>query len=129
MKKIQLPTLACPTSQRGNYYVGILVFAMFILLLVCVMKIAPAYIDHRTVMNTVQNMSDTGELETMTLTELRTGLMRTLNTNNIKDFEARSVNVVREGEVEFVDITYEKRIHLFKNIDAVVSFSERVPKT
>jgi|SRR5688500_681311 hypothetical protein len=126
MKKIQL---ASGASQRGSYYTGILMFAMFVLLLVCGMKIAPAYIDNNIIRNSVENLATTGELRSMTLAELRTTLMRNLNTNNIKDFDASNVVINREGNAEFVDINYEKRIHLFRNIDAVVSFSERFPKS
>lgn len=126
MKNIRISSLV---SQQGSYYTGILVFAMFVLLLVCGMKVIPSYIDNNTIKSAVENMAGTGELKSMTQTELRTALMRNLLTNNIRDFEAKNVVVTREGDQEFVDINYEKRIHLFLNIDAVVTFSERLPKS
>jgi hypothetical protein len=126
MKNIQLPSLA---SQKGSYYAGILMFAMFIVLLVCGMKIGPAYLDNNIIRNSVESLASTGELRSMTQTELRSALMRNLLTNNIRDFDAKNVTVTREGDQEFVDINYEKRIHLFLNIDAVVAFSERLPKS
>lgn len=126
MKKMRHSSLV---SQRGSFYTGILMFAMFVLLLVCGMKIAPAYIDNNIVKSAVESLASTGELSSMSLTQLRTTLARNLNTNNIKDFDARNVTISREGDNEFVEINYEKRIHMFKNIDAVVSFSERFPKS
>src|SRR5688572_9540941 len=126
MKKMRIASLA---SQQGSYYVGILIFAMVVLLMVCGMKIVPAYMDNNIVVSTVEAMDSGGQLRSMTVTQMRSELQRNLILNNIRDFNSGDVTITREGDMEYVDINYEKRIHLFANLDVVVTFSERVPKS
>lgn len=126
MKKIRIASLA---SQRGSYYLGILIFAMVVLLMVCGMKIFPAYMDNNIVKSTIESMDSGGQLSSMTIGQLRTELQRNLILNNIRDFNSGDVTISREGDMEFVDVNYEKRIHLFANLDVVVTFAERIPKS
>lgn len=114
--------------QQGSFYSTAIIVALFGFFLLAALKIAPAYLDNNTVMNTINGMKERGELATMSVTEIRTSLMRTLNTNRVEDFEASSVVITKEGGAEFVDINYESRVSLFYNIDAVVKFQNRVEK-
>ena len=76
----------------------------------------------------MNGMVERKELGEMSIAEIRSSLMRTLNTNRIIDFEASNVNLVREDGKEFIDINYETRKPLFYNIEAVVVFKHRYEK-
>lgn len=114
-------------AQRGSIYTTMILVALFGLVILAALKIAPAYIDDSTISGTLENMSETDEFSTMTITEVRQGLMRTLNTNRV-DFDASNVVLTREGGKEYVDVNYESRKPLFYNIEAVVVFSHRFEK-
>lgn len=113
--------------QRGSAYTTIILVALFGLVILAGLKIAPAYIDDQAVTGTIRNMAEDSEFATMSITEIRQSLMRTLNTNRIP-FDASNVVIVKEGGKEYVAINYESRKPLFYNIEAVVVFSHRIEK-
>lgn len=101
--------------------------ALFGLFLVAALKIAPAYIDNNVVENAMEGIQANNDIAAMSVNDIRTSLMRTLNTNNIS-FDASNVVLVREGGKEYIDINYESRVRLFYNIEAVVTFQNRFDK-
>ncbi len=113
--------------QRGSIYTTIILVALFGIVVLAVLKIAPAYIDDNTVDNTMQNLAETQEFATMSISEVRSAFMKTMNVNRI-DFDAGNIVLVRDGANEYVDINYESRKSLFYNLDAVVKFSHRYEK-
>lgn len=114
-------------AQRGSIYTTIILVALFGLVILAALKIVPAYIDDQAINGTMQNMAATSEFADMSISDVRTGLMRTLNTNRI-DFDANNVVLVRDGGKEYIDVNYESRKPLFYNIDAVVKFTHRYEK-
>lgn len=114
-------------AQRGSIYTTMILVALFGLVILAALKIAPAYIDDQAIAGTLESMAETEEFSTMSITEVRQSLMRTLNTNRI-DFDASNVVLVKEGGKEYVDVNYESRKPLFYNIEAVVVFSHRFEK-
>ncbi len=115
-------------SQRGSIYTTLILVALFAMVILAALKVVPAYIDDNTVTTTMNGMVERKELGEMSIAEIRSSLMRTLNTNRIIDFEASNVNLVREDGKEFIDINYETRKPLFYNIEAVVVFKHRYEK-
>ena len=63
----------------------------------------------------------------MSLADVRTNLMRTLNTNRI-EFDASTIVLTKDSGKEYIDINYESRRPLFYNIEAVVVFTHRFEK-
>lgn len=114
-------------AQRGSIYTTMILVALFGLVILATLKIAPAYMDDRAIVNTMENIAASGDFADMSISDIRTSLMRTLNTNRIP-FDASNVVLVREGGNEFVDVNYESRKPLFYNIDAVVKFEHRFEK-
>jgi len=114
-------------AQRGSIYTTMILVALFGLVILAALKIAPAYIDDSTIAGTIENMAETDEFSTMTIAEVRQSLMRTLNTNRV-EFDASNVVLTKEGGKEYVDVNYESRKPLFYNIEAVVVFSHRFEK-
>lgn len=114
-------------QQRGSVYTTIILVALFGLVILATLKIVPAYVDDRAITNTMENIAASGDFADMSIGDIRSSLMRTLNTNRIS-FDANNVVLVREGGREYVDVNYESRKTLFYNIDAVVKFEHRFDK-
>lgn len=124
MRKVQMKL---PGSQQGSFYSTVIIVIMFGLFLTTALKITPAYLDNNIIVNAMEGVAANNELADMSVNEVRSALMRTLNTNNVK-LDAQSITIVRIGNQEFVDINYETTVPLFYNISALVSFSNRFEK-
>jgi hypothetical protein len=115
------------SRQRGSIYTTMILSALVAIFLVIVLKIAPAYIDNNVIRNAMQGIQADNDIAAMSLPQVRTLLMRTLNTNRM-DFDSSNIVVVRVGSNEYIDINYETRVPLFYNVDAVVKFQNRFEK-
>jgi len=124
MKQLQVS----PASQRGSIYTTMIMVALLGFVLLSALKVAPAYLDNNVIINTMDGISSNNDIAAMSIGDIRTSLMRTLNTNRIEGFDASNVVVAREGAEEYIDINYETRVTLFYNIDAIVKFENRFPK-
>lgn len=114
-------------AQRGSIYTTMILVALFAVVILAALKIVPAYIDDSTINSTMVSMAESEEFGTMSIGDIRSSLMRTLNTNRI-DFDDSNVVLVKEGGNEYVDVNYEARNPLFYNIEAVVVFKHRYEK-
>ncbi|MES2624311.1 MAG: DUF4845 domain-containing protein [Pseudomonadota bacterium] len=118
-----------PARQRGASLWGImLLVGMLGLLLTMALKIAPAYFANGTIANAVEGVIANNDIKTMPIGEIRNEVMRTVRTNRIEGFNSADIKVVRENNVDYIDINYETRVRLFYNIDAVVMFENRFNK-
>src|SRR5690606_17041806 len=88
------------------------------------LKLVPVYIDHNVIRGVVESLQESGRASDMTQTEIRTELSNTLRVNNIRDFDLDAVTVNKSNNRTVINLAYEKRVSLFFNIDAVVSFDE-----
>jgi hypothetical protein len=114
-------------AQRGSIYTTMILVALFGLVILAALKIVPAYIDDSAVNSTMEAMAESADFASMPIADVRSTLMKTLNTNRI-DFDASNVVLVKEGSSEYVDVNYESRRPLFYNIEAVVVFKHRYEK-
>jgi hypothetical protein len=117
-----------PARQRGSIYTAMIMVALLGFVLLAALKVAPAYLDNNVITNTMDGIRSNNDIAAMSIGDIRTSLMRTLNTNRIEGFDASNVVVAREGAEEYIDINYETRVTLFYNIDAIVKFENRFPK-
>lgn len=125
MKSLHTTSLS---GQRGSFYTVLIMLAMFGFLVTCALKIAPLYIDNNVITNAMAAMAANEDMKSLSIGEIRSSLAKTLNTNNIDNFDTQNVVLVREDGMDYVDINYDARVHLFSNIDAVVVFTNRFDK-
>lgn len=116
-----------PARQHGSFYSTVVIVAMFGIFLTVALKLAPAYMDNNVIVNAMEGVAANSSLKEMSVTEIREGLYKTLNVNNVT-LDGDAIKVVREGSREYVEISYERRIPLFYNVAALVSFSTRFDK-
>jgi hypothetical protein len=124
MKEIRVS----PGKQLGASLWGIMLLVGLIgLVLTVALKIAPAYLSNGVITNAMEGVIANNDIKTMEIAEIRNDIMRTLRTNRIT-FNPADIKVVRENNVEYIDINYETRVDIMYNIDAVVSFENRFNK-
>ena len=115
-------------KQRGSAYSTMIMVVLIAMFLTAALKLAPAYLANNVINNAMASIAENNDMAVISIGEIRSALMRTLDTNDIRGFNAANVQVVMEGSQEFVDINYERRVPLFYNIEAVVIFENRFDK-
>lgn len=117
-----------PGRQAGASLWGTMLLVGLIgLVLTVALKIAPAYLSNNVVVNAMNGVIANNDIRTMDIAEIRNDVMRTVRTNRI-DFNPADIKVVRENNIEYIDINYETRVDIMYNVDAVVSFENRFNK-
>jgi len=116
------------SKQKGaSLYALIVVMILLGILILAGLKLSPAYIDDMVVKNAIENLKESGELEDMSLRDIRRYVTRTVQTNG-GNFASDSIDQVEEGGVDYIAVEYESRVAMFLNIDAIVKFSYRIEK-
>jgi len=116
------------SKQKGaSLYALIVVMILLGILILAGLKLSPAYIDDMVVKNAIENLKESGELEDMSLRDIRRYVTRTVETNG-GNFASDSIDQVEEGGVDYIAVEYESRVAMFLNIDAIVKFSYRIEK-
>lgn len=119
--------LACDLKrQRGASALAILIFlSMASLLLLVGFKLYPVYYDHWTIMSIAESFSDESDTESISQSEVIKRYRLRLQTNGVKEFNFDdSVYVEKDADGLLIEVDYERRVNIYKNVDAVVVFSE-----
>ncbi len=112
--------------QRGASKFGLVVTLLLIGLFFSVgMKIVPVYMDHNLISSVAESLLESGRSDSMTQAEVRSEFANSLRVNNIRDFDTSAVTSSRTDNKSEITLTYEKRVSLFYNIDAVISFNDK----
>lgn len=115
------------SQAGGSVYTTLIIVALIGIVLLAGLKIAPAYLEHNVITDAIRGVlaNSSGSLN---ISEVRTNVMRTVNVNGIRDFDSDSIQLERVGAREYVVVSYESRVPLFYNIDAVVKFEDRLER-
>ena len=121
-----IPDTAKPLPQRGASIFTILVLAAMVgMILLTALKLAPAYLDNNVVSNAIKGVLANNNVSEMSIGQVRTEAMKTINVNRVEGFDSGAIVFAEEGSYEYIDVNYETRVSLFYNIDAVVKFENR----
>ncbi|MDO6441085.1 MULTISPECIES: DUF4845 domain-containing protein [unclassified Marinobacter] len=123
MKKNNLSAMS---RQGGASALVILVMVLFFgSLLTLVIKVGPAYMDDLTIQEALEGLDGTEGLSRMGPAQIRTLMNKRLSVNNIRGFDAKDITVEKDGELVVINVDYEVRNNIFRNIDTVVHFQHR----
>lgn len=92
------------------------------LLGLCVLRLAPVYLDHVTIRQIVKNAAEDPESRKMTASEIRKSMQGAFITNRVETIALRDIKFTTERNMIIMDANYEVRVPLVYNIDAVVKF-------
>jgi len=109
-------------SQVGLTLPGFL-FALLVLgfCLTVAFRLGPLYLDNYTVAQSFASLGD-GDIRNLSDQGIRQRLYKNFVVNNVDDIDLKAVKVDRSAEKILVSLNYERRVNLFGNIDAVISF-------
>ena len=120
MKKMHINNLK---QQQGASKLGLVVmFFLVAVFLTAGLKVVPLYIDHNLIVGICGDLIETGEAESMTITDIRNRVSTTLRINNVYDFDLSSITLRRENSQAIITVAYERRVELFANLDIIAKF-------
>ncbi|MEH6562130.1 MAG: DUF4845 domain-containing protein [Marinobacter sp.] len=123
MKKNNLSAMG---RQRGASALVILIMVLFFgSLLSLAIKVGPAYMDDLTIQEALESLDGTEGLSQMGPAQVRTLINKRLSVNNIRGFDAKDITVEKDGGIVVVNVDYEVRNNLIRNMDTVVHFQHR----
>lgn len=118
---------ARPSAQRGvSGVLFLVILALIGLAAVVGMRIVPMYVEHFTVRSTLEGLKDDPEVKQMSPAEIREGIERRFNINNVTTVGKKDLKIRREQNGVVIELAYEVRRPLFGNLDVIGRFNETV---
>ena len=123
--------LSSPARRQGGLSAigGLVVLILVVGGITLTLKLAPHYIDFYTMQSVIEGLP-AQEVRGMTRTGLSDMLEKRFKINNLRGFKIRDIITVdrgRDGTV--LEVKYERREHLFFNVDVVITFEKRYEYT
>lgn len=87
-------------------------------------KLTPIYIDYWSLSNVIEDVVTESNGDETSPAQVRQALQRRFITNRIESVSLRDITIKNNDKGILIDASYEKRVPLFINIDAVVKFDE-----
>ena len=120
MKKNSLSSMR---KQSGASALVIMIMVLFFgALLTLVLKLGPAYLDDITIQEALESLEGTEDLSSMGPAQVRSLINKRLSVNNVRGFDAKNITVEKNGELVVINVDYEVRNNLFRNVDTVIHF-------
>lgn len=112
--------------QRGLSGMGILgVLLLVVAGIILTLKLAPHYIDFFTLQSVMEGLP-AQDVRTMNRASLHDLLKKRFSINNLRDFKISDIITIdRSREATALELKYERREHLFYNLDVVITFEKR----
>lgn len=115
------------SRQRGLGWFGLLfVLGVIAFTAIVVVKCLPIYLNQMKVASSVSKVATDPENGRAELHELRRGLQRFWDIEDIKYLQPRDIKVKRTANGRFLSYEYEARERLFYNISIVIDFKDDV---
>jgi hypothetical protein len=112
-------------KQRGLSGLGwIILLAVGGFLASIVIKLLPVYMDDMAITRVLNSLNQNEEIHTASTYKVRQLIEKGLDTNMVRDIKKEDIKVYREGGYLKVDMDYERRQHLFGNVDVVLMFHQ-----
>ena len=116
-----------PNKQSGMTAIGWLVILILIgFFSMLTIKLGPIYMENYTIRKAMESLAAEPEIASKSSSDIRTQLFNRLDINYVQTLPRDKVKVKKAGGVVNIDVTYEVRRKMIGNVDAVVSFSEKL---
>lgn len=112
----------------SSMYATMFIILVLIFVAVTAMKLWAPYFDDMAVKTALKNIAEEETTRTMGPKDIRATLNKRLQVNSVTLNKEEIIIKKEEGEV-IIDIVYERRIPLYGNIDAVLSFNHNATVT
>lgn len=123
-------SLSAMHRQSGASALVIMIMALFFGgLLTLVIKLGPAYLDDITIQEALESLDGTEDLSSMGPSQVRSLINKRLSVNNVRGFDAKNITVEKDGDLVVINVDYEVRNNLFRNVDTVIHFQHEYEMT
>ena len=120
MKKNSLSSMH---RQSGASALVIMIMVLFFGgLLTLAIKLGTAYLDDITIQEALESLEGTEDLSTMGPAQVRSLINKRLSVNNVRGFDEKNITVEKDGDLVIINVDYEVRNNLFRNVDTVIHF-------
>jgi hypothetical protein len=119
---------AAPSAQRGMGAKGIF-FTLVLLgiVLTLILKLGPSYMGFWTLSSIMDDLAKDPERIQGGRPAIMDRLNKQMDINNVRDMQDKDFSIKKREDNAFdVKVAYERRHHLFYNVDAVLVFSHEV---
>lgn len=113
-------------SQKGLSFVGwLLALALVAFVVNVTLKVAPHYLDHRSLKQAIAAVDTNRSLNIVTVDDFYSYVSKSMQVNSIRDLDLNKVlSVTVENNKFLAHLKYEKRESLIQNIDLVIKFDD-----
>ncbi len=112
-------------DQRGITLIT-LVFILAILgfFVLLTLKIAPIYLNHNKVVNSLAAVENMADVETFSKQEIITSLNKRFSMNYVTKVDNQDITIFKQGNYIKVEIVYERVEKILGNLSVLVEFYE-----
>lgn len=113
-------------AMQGMSFLGMLFYIFFVIFVVMlVLRIGPVYLHNKAVKDAIETLAKDPQITQMPKEKLRDLFLRKLQVNDVKEVSPDALVIEEDGKKKALSIHYETRVHLFANIDCVMTFDNR----
>lgn len=102
----------------------ILLLGLIAFFTLLILKIAPIYIDHSKVVNSLTGLKQTVDIQTKNKNEVWNALDKRFNLNYVYNVTKDDVKITKQGNYLRVEIAYEVVEKIVGNLSVLVEFNE-----
>lgn len=111
--------------QQGMSLIGVALLAFLIIFFgTLIVKMSGSYMDNYTIDKTIEANLEIQMSGRFDYSEFVTRLDKTLNINNVSFDTKESLTYSQKSSPAKVILSYEERVHLFFNVDVIMSFNK-----
>ena len=116
-----------PERQRGLTLISLIfVLGLIAFFTLLILKIAPIYIEHSKVVNSLAALKQTTDIQTKSKAEVWSVLDKRFNLNYVYDVTKNDVKITKRGTYLKVEIEYEVVKKMIGNLSVLVEFDDMI---
>ncbi len=119
--------LTQPGKQKGITMISwMLIIGIAVFFVVLGMKLIPSYIEFYSVKQVLASVKQDRNAAKQSPAQIRSTMLKRLKINGVYDFNPKSIKITKQKDGLQVAVDYEVRKNMAGNLDAVMSFKDKV---
>ncbi|MFT5716715.1 MAG: hypothetical protein ACJAWS_000772 [Oleiphilaceae bacterium] len=118
-------------KQTGASAPIVMVFLLMLsVILTLAFKLYPPIFEHWQVESVVESFVDDNDVTEISVNEIKKRFNKRLAVNNVRSFKSNeSLFVTNDDGLLIIEVDYEVRVPIYRNIDAIMTFNKAFEKT
>lgn len=111
-------------KQKGITLTGLLFVGVgLVLVAVLFMKVVPSVSEYYTTLDIVKATASDPSLSSAGMAQIRSAYQRRMLVADVESVGPEDIDIGKEGGSIVISFSYEKRVHLFRNVSLLIEFS------